>query len=128
MKLFLDTHILVWAALGTLPDAAVSYIAAPDNVLLFSPASIWEIVIKKGLGRADFDIDPLALYRGCLNNGYICIDISSDHVLTVGGLPPIHKDPFDRLLIAQAMAENAALLTADETVAMYPGDIIHIKR
>ena len=128
MKLFLDTQILVWAALGILPDTAVRYIAAPDNVLLFSPASIWEIVIKKGLGRPDFDIDPLALYRGCLNNGYICIDISADHVLAVGRLLPIHKDPFDRLLIAQTQAESAALLTADEMVARYPGNIIHIRR
>ena len=127
MKLLLDTHILVWAALGTLPKEAVPYIAATDNDLLFSPASIWEIVIKKSLGRPDFEIDPLALYRGCLDNGYICIDISVDHVLNVGGLPPIHKDPFDRLLIAQAQAESATLLTADETVVRYPYKIIHIR-
>ena len=124
MKILLDTHILIWAAAGTLPEAAVPYISNMNNTLLFSPASIWEIVIKKGLNRPDFQIDPAALYQGCLDNGYIELDISGSHVLAVGSLPPIHKDPFDRLLFAQSQVEGVSLLTADETLAQYGGAVI----
>jgi PIN domain nuclease of toxin-antitoxin system len=127
VKLLLDTHILIRASAGTLPGEAVSFIAGPGNTLLFSPASIWEIVIKKGLGRADFTIDPFALYRGLLERGYIELAITSRHVLTVGELPPLHKDPFDRLLVAQARAEDITLLTADAIVAQYEGAIIHLR-
>jgi PIN domain nuclease of toxin-antitoxin system len=116
----------MWAAAGTLPQEAVPYIANPDNVLCFSPANIWEIVIKKGLGRPDFRLDPFALYQGCLDNGYDELEITSRHVLAVGELPQIHKDPFDRLLLAQARAEGISLLTSDERLSRYPGDIIYI--
>jgi PIN domain nuclease of toxin-antitoxin system len=126
--MLLDTHILIWASAGTLPQEAVPFIANPDNTLLFSPVSIWELVIKKGLNRADFNIDPFALYRGLLDRGYIELDITSRHVLAVGELPPLHKDPFDRLLVAQARVEEITLLTADVTVALYEGAIIHIQR
>lgn len=126
MKILLDTHILIWAAVGTLPKEAVPYIAKPGNTLFFSVANIWEIVIKKGLGRPDFHIDPYALYRGCLDNGYNELDITSRHVMAVGELPIIHKDPFDRLLIAQARIEGTYLLTSDKKLSSYPGDIIYI--
>jgi PIN domain nuclease of toxin-antitoxin system len=91
VKLLLDTHILIWASAGTLPREAVPFIAGADNILLFSPASIWELIIKKGLGRADFIIDPFALYRGLLDKRYIELDITSRHVLAVGELPPFIK-------------------------------------
>jgi PIN domain nuclease of toxin-antitoxin system len=126
MKLLLDTHILIWAAADNLPLKAIPYISDMANTLLFSSASIWEIIIKKNLNRPDFKIDPFLLYRGLLENGYIELDITSHHALLVGDLPPIHKDPFDRILIAQAKAEGATLLTSDSAIAQYSEMIIHI--
>lgn len=125
MKLLLDTHLLLWAA-GTpkrLSSAARKAISAPDNSLHFSAASIWEIVIKNGLGRTDFSVDPRVLRRGLVDNGYIELPISGEHALAVNHLPPIHKDPFDRMLLAQASTEGMTLLTADATLAQYPGAI-----
>ena len=132
MTLLLDTHLLLWVAAGTAPEEARSYITDENNTLLFSPASIWEIIIKNGLGRPDFHVDPPALHRGFLDNGYRELVITGSHALAVGDLPPIHRtggpqDPFDRILIAQARVEGVALLTADETVALYPGAIIYIR-
>jgi PIN domain nuclease of toxin-antitoxin system len=118
--------MLIWAAAGTLPNEAIPYIANTDNILCFSPANIWEIVIKKGLDRLDFHLDPFALYRGCLDNGYDELAITSRHVLAAGELPQIHKDPFDRLLLAQARAEGISLLTSDESLSRYSGNIIYI--
>jgi len=94
-----------------------------ENELLFSVASMWEIVIKRGLGRDDFKVDPRLLRRGLLDNGYAELEIASAHVLAIETLPPIHKDPFDRLLVAQAMVEGITLLTADANVARYPGPV-----
>jgi PIN domain nuclease of toxin-antitoxin system len=126
MKLLLDTHILIWAAADTLPVKAVPYLSDLENTLLFSSASIWEILIKKNLNRPDFTLDPFLLYSGLLDNGYRELDITSHHVLLVGALPSLHKDPFDRILLAQAKAEGATLLTADDTIAQYPGMILHV--
>jgi PIN domain nuclease of toxin-antitoxin system len=126
VTLLADTHILIWTAEGTLPGKAVPYIEDPDNIILFSPVSIWEAVIKRALNRPDFQIDPLVLYHGLLRNGYTELAVTSRHALAVGALPLIHKDPFDRLLIAQARMEGAVLLTSDETVTKYPGQIIFI--
>jgi PIN domain nuclease of toxin-antitoxin system len=119
MKLLIDTHLLLWAATDTLPADARSYFTDEENELFFSAASIWEVIIKKGLNRPDFQVDPIALYWGLLDNGYTEIDITSRHALLVASLPAIHKDPFDRILIAQAKAENAVLLTSDKTVSHY---------
>jgi PIN domain nuclease of toxin-antitoxin system len=120
-----DTCLLIRDAEGTLPRKAVPYIEAPDAGLLFSPVSIWEVVIKRALNRPDFRVDPLALYHGLLEHGYTELLVTSYHAIEAGKLPPIHKDPFDRLLIAQAWAEGASLLTADETVSRYGGTIIY---
>ncbi len=95
----------------------------PDNELSFSVASIWEVAIKRGLGRRDIQVDPGLLRRGLLENGYGELAITSDHAITVGVLPPIHRDPFDRLLVAQAMFEAITLLTTDPVVARYPGPV-----
>lgn len=125
MKLLLDTHLLLWAA-GD-PDRlsfdARRLIEAQENVLLFSAASLWEIAIKSSLGRSDFQADARLIRRGLLDNGYIELPIASEHAVAVEGLPDIHKDPFDRLLVAQAMVEGIVLLTADPVVARYPGPI-----
>ncbi|MFW6258931.1 MAG: type II toxin-antitoxin system VapC family toxin [Halochromatium sp.] len=102
---------------------ARALIEAPENSLHFSAASLWEIVIKRGLRRDDFKVDPNRLRRGLLDNGYHELAINGLHTLMVENLPVIHKDPFDRLLIAQAMVEGLILLTADGLVARYPGPI-----
>jgi PIN domain nuclease of toxin-antitoxin system len=125
MRLLLDTHLLVWAALepDRLSAAARRVMKDAGNQLTFSAASFWEIAIKRGLGRSDFRVDPRLLRRGLLDNGYTELLIGSDHALAMDGLPPLHKDPFDRILIAQAMVEGITLLTADALIAQYPGPI-----
>lgn len=125
MKLLLDTHLLLWAAgePEKLPPGAVKAIENPDNELLFSAASLWEVSIKRGLGRSDFTVDPRLLRRGLIDNGYIELPISGEHAVAVDSLPTIHKDPFDRILVAQSIVEGITLLTADDLVAQYPGPI-----
>ncbi len=125
MKLLLDTHLLLWAAGGSdqMPAEAVRLLNDPANELFFSPASLWEVVIKNGLGRADFKVDPHLLRRGLMDNGYNELSITSVHTVAIEGLPPIHKDPFDRILVAQATTEGMVLVTSDAIVAQYPGPI-----
>ena len=98
-------------------------IESADSELLFSAASLWEVAIKAGLGRSDFQVDARLLRRGLMDNGYAELPIGSDHAVAVATLPSIHKDPFDRLLVAQAMVEGITLLTADALVAQYPGPV-----
>jgi PIN domain nuclease of toxin-antitoxin system len=131
VKYLLDTHLLLGAAgttqggiaEGGLSAAAVEIIGDPGHQLYFSSASIWEVAIKAGLGRQDFKADPQALRRGLLDNGYLELAISSEHAAAVGLLPALHKDPFDRALVAQARIEGLTLLTSDREVAEYPGPI-----
>jgi PIN domain nuclease of toxin-antitoxin system len=125
MKLLLDTRLLLWAAgqPNRLSAASLKLIKGPANELFFSAASIWEVAIKRGLGRSDFQADPRLLRRGLLDNGYSELPVLSDHVVAIDNLPPIHKDPFDRLLVAQATVEGITLLTADSRLAKYPGPV-----
>lgn len=125
MKLLLDTHVLLWAAgePARLSASARRLINDADNEPFFSVASLWEIAIKRGLGRKDFQVDARLVRRGLLDNGYSELPIMSDHVVAVEDLPAIHKDPFDRLLVAQATVEGITLLTLDLVVARYPGPI-----
>ena len=125
MNLLLDTHLLLWAAAepNKLSPEAAAMISNENNRLYFSAASIWEVVIKNGLGRPDFHVDPHLLRRGLVDNGYTELPISSLHTLAVSHLPEIHKDPFDRILVAQAETEGFLLLTADDLVARYPGPV-----
>lgn len=125
MKLLLDTHVLLWAAgsPAQLPPDARAMLENPDNELVFSAASLWEITIKRSLGRADFQVDARVLRRGLLDNGYLELSITSEHAVFIDSLPAIHKDPFDRILIAQATVEGITLLTADALIAQYPGPI-----
>jgi len=125
MKLLLDTHLLLWAAgrPNRLSAGARKLIDNPANESLFSAASIWEVTIKRGLGRSDFHADPRLLRRGLLDNGYSELPILSDHLVAIDALPPVHKDPFDRLLVAQAIVEGITLLTRDSLVARYPGPV-----
>ncbi len=132
MKLLLDTHLLLWAASGSasqdggLSPSAIALLSDRGNELHFSAASLWEISIKNRLGRADFRVDPGMLRRGLLDSGYLPLSITDAHAIAVGSLPDLHKDPFDRILVAQAVVEGIHLMTADSLVAAYPGPILRV--
>lgn len=125
MNLLLDTQLLLWAAgqPERLSAAARRYLTDPRNTLYFSAASLWEIAIKLPLGRDDFRVEPRLLRRGLLDNGYVELPITSQHAVSIDTLPPLHKDPFDRLLLAQAQSEGFVLLTADAQLARYGGPV-----
>jgi PIN domain nuclease of toxin-antitoxin system len=121
LNLLLDTHLLLWAASEPerLSAKARTLLLAPENLLIFSSASLWEISIKNGLERPDFNVDPRRLWRMLLVNGYRELPVTSEHAVAVNDLPPLHKDPFDRILVAQARVEGLTLLTGDKAVAKY---------
>lgn len=125
MRFLLDTHLVIWIPIGAnlLSQEALEVLLAPEHELFFSAVSLWEITIKRGKGLPDFRYDPRALRKHMLASGFREIAIDGDHVLAVENLPPIHKDPFDRILIAQAVVEGITLLTADAVIAKYPGPI-----
>ena len=125
MKLLLDTHLLLWASgePKKLSITARKLISDTDNELMFSAASVWEVAIKRALGRADFAVDSRLFRRGLLDNGYVELPVFSAHAVAIEALPPIHKDPFDRLIIAQSLVEGIELITSDATVAQYGGSI-----
>lgn len=119
--LLVDTHLLLWWASmpEQLPAAARRSLESVEPSPLFSVVSLWEVAIKASLGRADFQVNPLALRLGLLQEGFRELPIEVDHVLAVQQLPWIHRDPFDRLLVAQAIREGLSLLTADRTLLGY---------
>ncbi len=121
MNLLLDTHLLLWAAAEPqrLSAKARALLLDSANQLVFSSASLWEIGIKSGLERTDFKVDPRRLWRMLLISGYRELPVSSEHAVAVLDLPPLHKDPFDRILVAQARVEGLTLLTADKVMAKY---------
>jgi PIN domain nuclease of toxin-antitoxin system len=125
MKLLLDTQLLLWAAgqPERLSASARKLMNDPANELAFSAASLWEIAIKSTLGRDDFRVEPRLLRRGLLDNGYRELPITSEHAVSIDVLPPLHKDPFDRLLLAQALSEGITLLTSDGQLALYRGSV-----
>lgn len=121
MIFLLDTHLLLWASAAPerLSTRAATIINDPTSGLMFSAASIWEVAIKSRLGRADFSADARLLRRGLLENGYAELAIESDHTLATLDLPELHRDPFDRIQVAQARVEGIVLLTTDVRVADY---------
>jgi PIN domain nuclease of toxin-antitoxin system len=125
MRYLLDTQILLWAAGQPDKLSKPVRILLDDlqNELLFSAASLWEIAIKNAIGRDDFELDVRLFRRGLRENGYTELAISGEHAANLDLLPPIHKDPFDRILVAQALSEGLVLLTADAVVAQYPGAV-----
>jgi len=127
VNLLLDTHVLLWAAgqPERLPGEARTLLLDAGNSLTFSAASLWEVTIKSGLGRPDFRVDPGRLRRMLLLSGYRELPVTGEHAVAVNALPPLHKDPFDRILVAQARTEALVLLTADEVVAAY-GDGVRL--
>ncbi|WP_424973040.1 type II toxin-antitoxin system VapC family toxin [Dinoroseobacter sp. S76] len=126
MNYLLDTHLLIWAALreDMMSAKADRIVKDPANTLWFSAVSIWEVAIKRGLGRPDFTLDPGPLRAGLLANGYQEMSMDGRHCLGLGTLPPLHGDPFDRMLVLQATAEGMILLTADKQVAAYGGPAV----
>ena len=130
MRLLLDTHLLLWAAVEPelLSRAAQQLIDDSENELLFSSVSLWEVAIKQGRQRADFTVDARLLRRNLLNSDYEELPVTGEHAIAVADLPALHKDPFDRLLVAQSLVEGITLLTADRQVARYSETIRLIRR
>ena len=119
--LLLDTHLVLWAAFEPtrLSAKAAKILASREVPLAFSLATLWEISIKTSLGRPDFAVDAALLRRALLAEGFVELAITAPHVLRVATLPWVHRDPFDRLLVAQAMEDGLTLLTADATLKRY---------
>jgi len=125
VRLLLDTHLLLWAA-GPSPRLSAEARRLIDNLeneLLASTGSLWEIAIKSALKRANFPVDAALFRRNLLNNGYRELAVTGEHAIAVTNLPPVHKDPFDRMLLAQSIVEGIMLLTADPVVARYPAPV-----
>jgi PIN domain nuclease of toxin-antitoxin system len=125
VRLLLDTHVLVWLISDSrrLSAAARNLLADPDNELLYSVVNLWELAIKYGLRRTSILLDPRLLRRELLKNGFVELAITGEHAVAIDQLPPLHKDPFDRLLIAQSIVEGITLITADPVVARYPAPV-----
>jgi PIN domain nuclease of toxin-antitoxin system len=123
MNLLLDTHLLLWFAQGdpVLSDTARILIEDPQNEIFFSTVSLWECAIKFGLGRTDFTLHPAELRAQLLTHGFSELVLYGDHAIELLKLPTLHRDPFDRVLVAQAQVEKLTLLTSDVTLARYPG-------
>ena len=121
MRLLVDTHVLLWAAAepGRVPPPFRERIESPDNEVLFSAVSIWEIAIKQQIGRLSPDVTPEELAEAAVEMGFEELPVTAAHAAGVRRLPLHHRDPFDRLLVAQAIHEPARLLTADETLVRY---------
>ena len=128
MRLLLDTHILLWGASepGRLSVDVLALLEDDENELFFSAASIWEVALKAGRDRTEFRVDPAVVRRALIDNGYAEVPITGLHAAALGGLPPVHRDPFDRILVAQALVEGITLVTSDATVARYPGPILRV--
>lgn len=125
MRFLLDTHLLLWAA-GPSPRLSAQtrrLINDPENELMVSTASLWEIAIKSGLKRPNFQIDAVLFRRNLLNNSYQELAVTGEHAVAVANLPPLHRDPFDRLLVAQSIVDGITLLTSDPRVAQYPAPV-----
>ena len=128
MRLLIDTHLLVWA-MGEperLPAGCAAMLEDPSNSLGFSVASLWELVIKQALGRPDFNLEPSLLRQALLSGGWQELPIEASHAMAVRQLTPLHRDPFDRLLLAQAQVEGMLLLTADSQLSRYPGPVRYL--
>lgn len=128
MKLLLDTQLLLWTARDTvrLSRKARELIESDESALFFSTASLWEIAIKHALGRADFIVDVAVLRSKLLSNDFGEISVEASHAIAFAGLPAKHKDPFDRMLLTQAICEKLALVTSDDILRHYDGPVIRV--
>ena len=130
MKLLLDTQMLLWAMIWPelLPEKAVRLINDPGNTVYFSPASLWEVSIKNAQNKPAFQVDARMLRHRLLDCGYEELIINGLHTVATGDLPQLHKDPFDRLLLAQSKVDGIKLLTCDARIAEYPAPVLFIPR
>jgi PIN domain nuclease of toxin-antitoxin system len=128
MRLLLDTHALLWTAQepGRLSRKAHRLFQDVSNELFFSVVSIWEIGVKSALNRPDFRFDPRVLRAELLLRGFEELSVTGDHVLAVEQLPLLHRDPFDRLLLCQAMVGGLTLATNDAILSSYPVSVVQI--
>jgi PIN domain nuclease of toxin-antitoxin system len=126
MRILLDTNVLLRVLLEPtkLGTSVLDQLSDPENDVLFSAANIWEVAVKAALGRPDFSIEPKRVLDAAKRTGFKELPINSDNALRVAALPPIHRDPFDRILVAQALSEPAHLLTTDRQLAAYPASIV----
>jgi PIN domain nuclease of toxin-antitoxin system len=127
VRLLVDTHLLLWAAARSrrLPREARRLLEDPANEVFFSAASLWEIVIKAALRKAAFKVEVSALRPALAEMGFLELPVSGAHAERLASLPPIHRDPFDRMLVAQSLAEPLVLLTNDRMLAEY-GDVVKV--
>lgn len=128
MNLLLDTHVALWAITDSpqLPQKARDLIQAPKTTVWVSAASIWEIAIKCGMGRGDMPVSGQDAVRYFQESGYRFLPIDVEHALAVESLPAHHQDPFDRILVAQALVEPMRLMTHDPLVARYSDTVIEV--
>ncbi|MCL2010696.1 MAG: type II toxin-antitoxin system VapC family toxin [Synergistaceae bacterium] len=130
MNVLLDTQMLIWLLFWPeiLPRKAREIIGEEENDLCFSPVSLWEVSIKRSQNKPGFQLNARLMQENLLEKGCLEVPITSSHTITAGELPVLHKDPFDRLLISQAMVENLFLLTSDKKIAEYPARVIFVQR
>jgi PIN domain nuclease of toxin-antitoxin system len=121
MRLLLDTHILLWWLMGDrrLPKGIAKALASPGHDVAVSAASLWEIVIKQMLGRIEVDLDELL--SSVASDGFSELPVQFHHTLKLQALPRQHDDPFDRILIAQSIAEGRRIVTTDKSILAYAG-------
>lgn len=128
MNLLLDTHVALWAITDSskLTQKARELIQSPKATVWISVASVWEIAIKRSLGRGDMPVSSQDAVRYFNESGYRLLAIEAEHVIAVEELPPHHQDPFDRILVAQALVEPMRLMTHDPLVSLYGDSIIRV--
>jgi PIN domain nuclease of toxin-antitoxin system len=127
MRLLVDTHLLLWAAAKSrrLPREARRLLEDTANEVFYSAASLWEIVIKSALRRSDLTVDVRVLRPGLAEMGFVELPVSGPHAERLASLPPLHKDPFDRMLVAQSLSEPLVLLTNDSVLGGY-GEVVKV--
>jgi PIN domain nuclease of toxin-antitoxin system len=125
MTLLLDTHVLLWVLMAPqrLNPGLHAVLTQPATRVWFSAASVWEIAIKRALGRPEFAFEPHTVAQAALDTDLEPLPVRHDHAARVRHLPPLHADPFDRMLLAQAQCEGAQLVTADRTLMNYPAPL-----
>ncbi len=126
MAYLLDTHIVLWLANEPhkLTENVNNLLLNKKETIYFSTVNIWEIAIKSALRKSDFSVDLSKLYQQLIYYNYLELPIVAKHCMEVENLPPYHKDPFDRLLIAQAITENLTLVTHDNLILQYDIDVL----
>ena len=123
MNLLIDTHVLLWYLIddSQLSVSSIRKIENPSNNIYVSIASLWEIAIKINIGKLDLYIPFKKLQKEVLNNNFTILPIEFTHTVQLSKLEPIHRDPFDRILISQALVENLTIISKDTTFSAYKG-------